>query len=48
MKAIEDQSQVKSDQTLTIPASAVDAVPIGQMVRVLIIVPENDTDPEWE
>ncbi len=48
MKAVEFQSQVNSDQTLTIPASAMDAVPIGQTVRVLILVPENDDDREWE
>jgi len=48
MKAVEFQSQVNSDQTLTIPRSVMDAVPIGQTVRVLILFPENDNDREWE
>jgi hypothetical protein len=48
MKALEFQSQVNPDQTLTIPPSVMDAVPIRQTVRVLILFPENDNDREWE
>ena len=48
MKAVEFQSQVNSDQTLTVPASVIGAIPIGQTVRVLILFPENETDQEWE
>ncbi len=48
MKAIEFQSQLNSDRALTIPASVLDAIPIGQTVRVLILLPENDGDREWE
>jgi hypothetical protein len=48
MKAIEFQSQLNPDQTLTIPISVQGDIPIGQMVRVLILLPESDTDREWE
>jgi hypothetical protein len=48
MKAVEFHSQRNRDQTLTIPTSALDAIPIGQTVRVLILLPESDEDREWE
>jgi len=48
MKAVEFQAQLNSDQTLTVPSAVIDAIPVGQKVRVLILVPENDTDAEWE
>jgi hypothetical protein len=48
MKAVEFQSQVNPDQTLTVPASVMGAIPVGRAVRVLILVPENETDQEWE
>ena len=46
LTAVEFQSRLNPDQTLTIPASVTDAIPIGQAVRVLILIPE--TDKEWE
>jgi hypothetical protein len=48
MKAVEFQSQLNPDLTLTVPASVVGAIPIGQTVRVLVLLAENDTDQEWE
>jgi hypothetical protein len=48
MKAIDFQSQLNPDQTLTVPTSVRSAIPVGQMVRVLILIPESDTDREWE
>jgi hypothetical protein len=48
MKAIEFQSQLKSDQTLSVPDSVLDTIPIGQTIRVLILLPESDDDREWE
>ncbi len=48
MKAIEFQSQLNPDQTLTVPASLFGAIPIGQTVRVLVLLPDNDTEGEWE
>jgi hypothetical protein len=48
MKAVEFQSRLNPDQTLTVPASLTAAIPIGQAVRVLVLIPESDTDSEWE
>jgi hypothetical protein len=48
MKAVEFQTQVNPDQTLTIPASAMGAVPVGRAIRVLLLLPEDETDQEWE
>ena len=48
MKALEFQARVNPDQTLAIPAAVLDALPIGQTVRVLILVPESDWDRQWE
>ncbi len=48
MKAVEFQSRLNPDQTLTVPASVTDSIPVGQAVRVLILIPESDTDKEWE
>jgi len=48
MKAIEFQSQLNSDRTLTVPARLMDSIPVGQMVRVLVLFAEQDTEQEWE
>ena len=48
MKAIEFRSQLSSDQTLPIPPSMRGVLPVGQIVRVLILVPEGEPDREWE
>jgi hypothetical protein len=48
MKAIEFQSTLTEDQTLAVPASVLGAIPVGQMVRVLILLPDDDDDREWE
>jgi hypothetical protein len=48
MKAIEFQSSLTADRTLTVPASALEAIPVGKAVRVLILLPEDDDDREWE
>jgi hypothetical protein len=48
MKAVEFQAQVNPDQTLTVPDSVMGAIPIGRAVRVLILLPENEMDQEWE
>jgi hypothetical protein len=47
MKAVEFESQLNPDQTLAIPASVAGSIPIGQTVRVLILIPEDD-DGSWE
>jgi hypothetical protein len=48
MKAVEFHSEITADQTLAVPASVLDAIPIGQKVRVLILIPEDESDAEWE
>jgi hypothetical protein len=48
MKAIEFQSQLNADHTLTVPPSVTAAIAVGQAVRVLILIPESDIDQKWE
>jgi hypothetical protein len=48
MKAIEFQSELRFDQTLAVPASALDAIPFGTPVRVLVLVSQSDDAAEWE
>jgi hypothetical protein len=48
MKAVEFQSQLNPDQTLTVPEAVIGAIPIGQAVRVLVLIAEPDADLEWE
>jgi hypothetical protein len=48
MKALEFQAQLNSDGSLAIPASLLSTVPVGQTVRVIVLVPENEADQEWE
>jgi hypothetical protein len=48
MKAIEFQSQLGSDGTLTVPATVADNLTVGQPIRVLVLIAENDEDKAWE
>jgi hypothetical protein len=48
MKAIEFQSTLTEDRTLAVPASVLGVIPVGQAVRVLILLPDDDDDREWE
>jgi hypothetical protein len=48
MKALEFQAQLNADGSLTIPSSLLSTVPVGQTVRVIILVSENEVDQEWE
>jgi hypothetical protein len=48
MKAVEFQSQLGSDQTLPVPASAAERIPVGQPVRVLVLIAEDGAEQEWE
>jgi hypothetical protein len=48
MKAIEFQSELRFDQTLAVPASALDAIPFGTPVRVLVLISQSGDDAEWE
>lgn len=48
MKAVEFQSTLNADQTLTVPSDIADAIPQGQALRVLILMADNDADRAWE
>jgi hypothetical protein len=48
MKAVEFQSELRPDRTLSVPASVSEQIPLGQTVRVLLLVPENLEDQAWE
>jgi hypothetical protein len=48
MKAVEFQSELGPDRTLRVPASVSDQIPVGQTLRVLLLVPENSEDQAWE
>jgi hypothetical protein len=48
MKAIEFQSELRADHTLSVPANIAERIPCGQTVRVLVLVPEDLEDQDWE
>jgi hypothetical protein len=48
MKAVEFQSELRPDHTLSVPASVLERIPRGQTLRVLILVPEDAEDQAWE
>lgn len=48
MKALAFEAQVNPDNTLAIPSSVASEVPSGQMVRVLLLVPDSTEDADWE
>lgn len=48
MKAIEFQSQLNADHSLSVPPSVAAGIPFLQPLRVLVLVPEADEDQQWE
>jgi hypothetical protein len=48
MKAVEFQSELHADHTLSVPANIADRIPCGQTVRVLVLLPEDVEDQAWE
>jgi hypothetical protein len=48
MKAVEFQSELRPDHTLSVPASVLERIPHGQTLRVLVLVPEDAEDQAWE
>ena len=48
MKAVEFQSEVTPDQTLAVPAEVAESLPVGRVVRVLVLISEADDEVEWE
>ena len=48
MKAVEFQSELRPDHTLNVPAAVLEHIPRGQILRVLVLVPEDTEDQVWE
>jgi hypothetical protein len=48
MKAVEFETCLNPDQTLTVPPALAGAIPNDTRLRVLILIAENETEREWE
>jgi hypothetical protein len=48
MKAVTFESELRPDQTLSVPAAVLDRIPHGQTLRVLVLIPEDADDQAWE
>ena len=48
MKALEFETRVNPDQTLTVPAELAQELPAERAIRVLLLVPESAEEEEWE
>ncbi len=48
MKAVEFPATLNADGTLRVPERVAANIPSGEPVRVLVLIPENDADQEWE
>jgi len=48
MKAVTFESELRPDHTLSVPAGIIERIPRGQVLRVLVLVPENAEDQAWE
>jgi hypothetical protein len=48
MKAIEFQSELRPDHTLSVPPGVLERIPRGQALRVLVLVAEDAEDQAWE
>jgi hypothetical protein len=48
MKAVEFDSRLSADKTLSVPPAVARDIPQGQAVRVLVLFAENAEDQDWE
>ncbi|MHB1424121.1 MAG: hypothetical protein ACYC3I_13170 [Gemmataceae bacterium] len=48
MKALAFDAKVNPDNTLPIPTSVAAELPSGQVVRVLVFLPDSSEDADWE
>lgn len=48
MKAVEFHSELRPDSTLHVPDDVAGRIPLGQRLRVLILIPEDSNDQKWE
>jgi hypothetical protein len=47
MKAVEFQTSIKSDRTITVPPEVAAQMPPDQEVRVIILFPDSGDDADW-
>jgi formate dehydrogenase assembly factor FdhD len=47
MKAIEFQTRLTSDRTLTVPEEIARKLSAGQLVRIIMLIPESAEDLDW-
>jgi hypothetical protein len=47
MRTIEFQTQLRPDKTLAVPDDVATSIPVGQNIRVLVLL-DDVTDTEWE
>lgn len=48
MKALEFSSELGPNQTLNVPADVAALIPVGQPLRVLVLVGEDAQEKAWE
>jgi hypothetical protein len=48
MKAVAFDSELRPDDTLNVPAGVLKQIPRGQLLRVLVLVPEEGEAQTWE
>jgi len=48
MKAIEFQSELRPDHTLSVPANVAESIPCGHAIRVLVLLQEDTENQAWE
>jgi hypothetical protein len=48
MKTVSFESELRTDHTLVVPDAALERIPQGQTLRVVVLVPENAEEKNWE
>ena len=48
MKALEFASTLGSQRTLDVPADVAHEIPVGQPLRVILLIPDDEGDRDWE
>jgi hypothetical protein len=48
MKAVEFETQLNEDRTLSVPPEVAAQVPSGEVLRVLILFAKSDEDADWQ
>ncbi len=48
MDAVSFKSELAADHTLVVPEDVIARIPLGKTIQVVILVPENAEEQEWE